>query len=268
MTTVAFVLSATRSGSTWLGLVLGSHTGAATLGEFFRPFLISGHVACRLCEANGRRDCVRLHGIETIAPDDAFTFAADRLQCGLLIDVSKRLDWCVRFLDRPGVDPKLVHLVRHPCGFVSSEARRRAGSPEELLSIWQKENELIDAFTRASKAPSMLVCYDDLADQPDRHFPILCDFLGISWNAKSLQYWNFPHHGLGGNGAASLYLRGRLVENYTTGDDAFYQDLPSRAISADRRWQVQLDAAFRRHAVNTQFARDLRQRLGGGDWEY
>jgi hypothetical protein len=267
MVKVAFILSAKRSGSTWLGLVLGSHSGAATLGEYFRPFLIPGHVACRLCEANGLPECLRLSGIDDVAPDDAFTFATDRLQRGLLVDVSKRLDWCTRFLNRAEIDPRLVHLVRHPCGFVSSEARRRASTPEDLLSMWEIENERIDAFTRASRVPSILVCYDDLADDPDRNFPRLCDFLGIVWDPQALRYWNFPHHGLGGNGAASLYLRGRRIKNYTTGDDAFYQDLLLRPVSADRRWKTHVDAALRHHAINTPFARKMREHLGGGDWE-
>ena len=36
--TVVFVLSATRSGSTWLSLMLGSNSGAAYVGELKRMY--------------------------------------------------------------------------------------------------------------------------------------------------------------------------------------------------------------------------------------
>ena len=64
-----------------------------------------------------------------------------------------------------------------------------------------------------------------LADEPALTFPALCDFLGFAFEPAALMYWNVEHHGLGGNGACSLYLRGRKVKKFRTGDDAFYATL-------------------------------------------
>ena len=72
---VLFIASSVRSGSTWLSYVLGNHPRSAHLGEYHRPFEISGHVACRLCEAQGLPDCEILHGIEDVPINAAYGFA-------------------------------------------------------------------------------------------------------------------------------------------------------------------------------------------------
>jgi hypothetical protein len=265
---VVFILSATRSGSTWLNLVLGSHSWAMNLGEYYRPFLHPGHIACRLCEADGLSECTMLHGIATIDRAHAYHFAASRCGHRVLIDASKRLDWCRDFLTRSDIDARLVHLVRHPCGFVESEGRRNPDvSPAELLSMWENVNRSIDEFVAGAGAPSYFACYDDLANDPHRHFPPLCAFIGHEWEPSALSYWRIPHHGLGGNGAASVYLRGRKLTNYLTGDDAFYVAIDRQPTAADRRWKGRLSEEFCRQAVASPYALAVRERLGEPAWE-
>ena len=104
--------------------VLGSHSWAMNLGEYYRPFLHPGHIVCRLCEADGLSECTMLHGIAAIDRVDAYHFAASRSGQRVLIDASKRLDWSRDFLGRSDIDARLIHLVRHPCGFVEFEGRR------------------------------------------------------------------------------------------------------------------------------------------------
>lgn len=265
--TVAFILSARRSGSTWLNLVLGSHGWAMNLGEYHRPFTMPGHVACRLCEADGLKDCTVLGGIERVARDDAFHFAALRSGKPVLIDASKDLDWCRHFLAVEGIDARLIHLVRHPCGYVESEGRRSKLSPAELLAEWESVNRGIEAFIAAADVPAMLADYDDLADAPERFVPPLCEFLGHPFEPAALAYWNFPHHGLGGNGAASVYLRKHPNGTFITGDDAFYAGMEERPTAADRRWMERLPRDFCRMAVATPYAGELARRLGRPTFE-
>jgi hypothetical protein len=265
--TVVFILSANHSGSTWLNLVLGSHPWAFNLGEYFRPFLIPGHVACRLCDADGLDQCTVLHGIEAVDRADAFHFAAERSGKRVLIDASKRPDWCAGFLGREDIAAHLIHLVRHPCGYVESQSRRAPDAkPEQLLELWEATNREIETFVASSGAPSQLVCYDDLADDPQSHLPALCAAIGQSFDPAALNYWEVPHHGLGGNGPASVYLRNRPRSRFLTGDDAFYADIDRRPLSADRRWKERLTPEFRSRAVGSPYAVALRERLGG-TWE-
>jgi len=266
--TVAFILSALKSGSTWLNLVLGSLDGAIGLGEFYRPFLQPGHVVCRQCEADGLPDCTLLHGLAAEPPANGFHFVAGRSGCSVLVDASKRLDWAAHFVGRADLDVRLIHLVRHPAGFVDSYGRRQPDlSHDDLLALWESTNRDIEGFIAGAIRPAITVCYDDLADRPETYFPPLCRFLGLAWQPAALRYWEVPHHGLGANGAASLFLRGRPVRNYLTGDDAHYERLAERPTAADRRWRERLPAEFRRRAVASAYARDLRARLGGPPWD-
>ncbi|MCW5737696.1 MAG: hypothetical protein KIS73_26485 [Enhydrobacter sp.] len=262
---VVFVLSATRSGSTWLSLVLGSTSWAAHLGEFCRPFTRQGHVVCRLCEAEGLDRCSVFDGIERVQARDAFHFAAERAGKPVLIDASKQLEWCGKFVDREDLDVRLVHLVRNPCGYVESEHRRHPNrSFSDLLEQWERVNRNIEEFVGRSERQSTMECYDHLIDRPADTFPSLCNFIGHTWEPEALQYWTIPHHGLGGNGAASLYLRGRKVEKFLTGDDAYYAGLTEETPRSDKRWVNRLPDDFCRSAVSSAYARKIQQKVG--DW--
>jgi len=246
--TVVFVLSETRSGSTWLSYVLGSHRNVAHLGEYHRPFTFPGHVACRLCEAKGQ-PCPVFHGIEAIAADEAFDFAFDRLGVDVLVDCSKSLEWTARFLAR-GYAVKVVHLLRDPKGWYASERKREPMTPEQGLRRWNATNECIDRFVRERRLEHVRVLYEDLAADPLRGFPPLCAFLGFPFEPQSLRYWDKEHHGLGANGAAFNVLRAHPHAKLTTGDDAFYRERAGR-VFRDERWKTLLagdEIAFFEHA--------------------
>jgi hypothetical protein len=261
--TVVFILSGSRSGSTWLSLVLGNHDWAMNLGEYWRFFLPPADGACRFCQAMGAAECSVLYGIDNIRHEDAFHFAAERSGKQVIVDASKRLDWCRQFVDRDDMDIRLVHLVRHPCGYVESEGRRQPEvSHAALLDDWVLLNRRIEEFIAQSGRPSCLVCYDDLADDPKTNFPPLCAFIGHPWNRASLEYWKVPHHGLGGNGAATVYLRKHRPGMGETGDDAFYAGIETRPTTSDTRWRDRLSPEFRRHAVNTEYAIEIKDRIG------
>jgi hypothetical protein len=262
MLTVAFILSTRRAGSTWLNVVLGSHSAAANLGEYSRPFEDRSHVECRLCEANGLAECTVLGGIEAIAIEYAYTFASARMEKNILIDCSKLIHWAERFMQRPGLDARLIHLVRHPCGYVEGEARRRPEEePAKFIAEWIEQNTRFDTFIAQSGRPNYLVNYDKLADAPLTEFPALCEFIGFPFEPAALDYWNFEHHGLGGNGANSIYLRNRKVKNYVTGDDEYYADLASRSTAADVRWRNRLPADVCEAAISSDYAQSMARRL-------
>ncbi len=259
---VVFILSDVRSGSTWLNLVLGSCSWAMSLGEYHRCWTMPDHIACRLCEADGLAECSLLRGIEHVARADAFHFAAERSGKRTLIDASKSTEWCANFLERPDIEARLIHLIRHPCGQVESQLRRDADlTPDLALEQWVQNNRKIEEFVDATSAPSRLVCYDDLADHPTAAFTELCSWLGQNWESTALDYWNVVHHGLGANGAASVFLRGREVKNYTTGEDSFYEDITTRPTAADRRWLERLSEDFRLRAKRHPYVNQIKQRL-------
>jgi hypothetical protein len=260
---VVFILSAPRSGSTWLNLVLGSCAWGINLGEYYRLWEWPGHVACRLCEADGLAECTMLHGVDRVPQQNAFHFAALRSGKRVVIDCSKDIRWCHSFLDDPRIDVKVIHLVRHPAGYVESESRRQKDlTHEALLEQWEAENQRISNFTAGLRTAAIAVSYDSLADTPDNAFPSLCGFLGQEWQPAALRYWEIPHHGLGANGAPSVYLRERKVANYTTGDDAYYEAIAARNVAADTRFRERLPEEFRRAAIARPYAQKLMAELG------
>ena len=233
------------------------------MGEFYRPFRVSGHVACRLCEADGRGECARLYGLGSINPAAAFHFAAERLEREVIIDASKDLAWCEQFLARGDLRPHFIHLVRHPCGYMESERRRDAAkSWQRLFSEWRTRELRIEKFiAKHPDVPSISAVYDDLADDPIRRVPEVCAFLGYPFEAPALRYWEFEHHGLGANGAASLYLRNRKVRNFDTGDDAFYARCAEFAAGADRRWTSVIPLSVRDRCLAHAYVRRLKRQL-------
>ena len=261
-TTVAFILSTRRAGSTWLNIVLGSHPWAVNLGEYARIWLMPGHVTCRLCEADGLPECAVLAGAESVPADDAFGFAARRFPGRTIVDASKVDAWCARFLRRDDLDVRVIHLVRHPAAYLESELRRRPETPREtILTEWQETNQRIEAFVTSNAVPHRMVSYEDLTERPDDTLPPLCEFLGGTYDRDALRYWNYEHHGLGGNGAASLYLRGRKVVKYVTGDDAYYAALRDAPTRPDVRWRERLPADVIEQAESLPYAAALRERL-------
>jgi hypothetical protein len=256
---VAFILSANLSGSTWLNLVLGSHSWAANVGEYYRLFTKAGQVACRLCEANGLPECTRLSGFEQVQADAAFQFAARRLERRTIIDAWKEPHWCRRYLASAELQPYLVHLVRHPCGYMASARRREPEkSWRRLFRDWLKRKRQIELFLKVhGRVPQVAVGYDDLANEPARHFPPLCRFLGFEFEPAALRYWDFEHHGPGANGANSLYLRGRSVANFVTGDDAFYAALKETTVQADTRWRELVPLPMQRDCLGHRYVRAL-----------
>jgi hypothetical protein len=261
--TVVFILSAPHSGSNWLNLVLGSCSWALNLGEYYRPWKWPDQGYCRLCEADGLPECTLLHGIENVEQHNAFHFAAFRSKKRVIVDCSKQLDWCSFFLSDPRISVRIIHLVRHPAGYVESQLRRAPHlRHSEVLNEWEAVNKSISEFTSQNPELSTLACYDFLADDPSKEFPKLCRFIGQSWEPDALRYWEVPHHGLGGNGANSVYLRGRKAVRFATGDDPYYEGIAKRSIAADTRFRDRLPADIRHEAVSRPYARELMSSLG------
>ena len=236
---IIFILSEKRSGSTWLSYVLGTHPDTAHLGEYYRPFTIAGHVACRLCEAKGQA-CPVFAGIENVPIQKAFDFAFDRLDVHTLVDCSKDFDWIPNFLDKD-YDIRVVHLLRDPKGWFASERKRNPMSLEEGLARWNKTNQEIDDFIKQKKLKSVRVLYEDLTADPQKEFPKLCAFLGFDFDPKALHYWDKEHHGLGGNGAAFNVIGSLPDAKITTGDDQFYREKAGEVFQDDR-WKTLLSS--------------------------
>ena len=238
--TVVFIICEKRSGSTWLSFVLGSHASAVCLGEYYRFFTSMDLAICSLCHGKGKKECEVLYGIHKKKPDEAFDFAFERTKKNILIDNSKETGWADKFLYHDRFQAKLIHLVREPRGWFASEKRRTEMSVADAMQRWLGNNANIKNFIEKNQAQHMLVFYDDLAREPKRYFPQLCDFIGMPFETTALEYWNFQHHGPGGNGAAYDVIGQYPNSILITGDDKYYQQ-KSKQPFYDQRWKKHLN---------------------------
>jgi len=244
MPTIVFILSANRSGSTWLGYVLGSHSPCAFVGEYFRGWSPELKRPCAWCLGSGRETCPVLDGIEQVACEDAYRFAFARLRKPWIADTSKFPSWAERFVAQQGeFDIRFVHLVRDPRGWLASEKRRFTRDVPALLRSWCDSNRDISRFLRQSGLCGIRVFYDEISSRPFEEFPALCRFLGFDFEPQALCYWRHEHHGFGANGASSVFLK-RLryadkIEHLVTCDDSFYA-ARGESLFCDERWKSQL----------------------------
>ena len=244
--TIAFILSSDRSGSTWVGYVLGSGRENAFLGEYYRGWDENLRVPCSWCAVHGKEKCDVLHGFEEEPAASAFDFAFSRTGKSLLVDNSKRPEWAKNFITTDGsYGLRLIHLIRDPRGWYASERRRKEASLSELLADWVEENRNLRDFLEQSGVPGKTVFYDELAASPTPGFTDLCSFLGRPFEPRSLKYWEKPHHGFAANGASSLFLKGApqasRLTTFVTGDDAYYAK-QGHGLFTDERWKQQLNA--------------------------
>ncbi len=234
-----FILSSQRSGSTWTGYVLGSHSQSAFLGEYFRAWRPELRVPCPWCAASGLTECEVLSGIEDVPESEAFEFAFRRLGKKFLVDTSKSIEWAESFC-KGQFDTRLIHLLRDPRGYYSSQRRRfPANTWDSIIPDWVEENNQIASFLQEAGLPHKLAIYDELSQDPALAFAQLFQFLGLMPEVSALSYWERSHHALAANGASSLVLGdlpeiGRL-SFFITGDESFYSRQGKRNFH-DNRW--------------------------------
>lgn len=231
--TVVFVLSHNYSGSTWLSLVLGSHSHAFYLGELNKLYSKKDFRPCALCTKQ-QRECPYLHDVRQIHPTEIHGFLLERLGKPLLVDNSKRVKWNARFLSDHSYEHKYVHLVKDPRAiYYSLSIRGRA----EEFDKWIDRNAEIAAFLAENNLDAYRVSYNELAENPDEALTRLNTWLGLIYEPAQKEYWNFEHHGPGENGATSAFLQGSRAS-----EQNFYA-ANRQTNFVDRRWQEKLDAA-------------------------
>lgn len=241
--TVAFILSTGRAGSTWVSYVLGSNEKSAFLGEYFRCFSDWDGPDCNYCHAKGFGHCQVLGDLGGVSEDEAFSYAFNRFKKPLIVDCSKNKDWTDRFLGQKSFDIKLIYLIREPRGWYASQKKRHNWTLNEAIKKWIASNNFIQTYVKEMFSKHGIehftVFYDDLARWPEKSFGPLFEGLGLAFNERSLDYWNFEHHGPAGNGPAFNLFGSFANAQVTTGDDAFYKENLYKQYY-DIRWKSEL----------------------------
>jgi len=247
---IIFITSETRSGSNFLSYMLGTNPQSAHLGEFYRPFKLGTLKSCRLCEAKGFDQCEIMGNLRNIPLQEAHTHALNCFKkhgVHTLIDCSKDLDWIDEVFQiyknkREDISLKLIHLVREPRGWISSERRRHnTMTIQQGLERWKQHFYSTSSRTGDIGISSMRITYEELLLRQQRALHKLSQFMGFPQLADQYQYWNQEHHGFGGNGAAYNNLAKFSEKACNTGDDSFYKQNHQKTFY-DLRWKEESDS--------------------------
>jgi hypothetical protein len=192
--TVVNVISTSYSGSTWVNLLLGSHSQAFSVGEIKSILKVGKPV----CTVHGE-SCPLWSGFEHPSSQNVFVQLAQRSGKNLLIVNNSR-----KFLsqeDHPQIRRKFIHLMRDGRAVTASFMRK---FPEmgawKAARTWAHDVRRNQRLIRRQPAQdTLLVIYEKLKADPEPNLREICTFLGLSYEPAMVNFWEHAHHFLGGN---------------------------------------------------------------------
>lgn len=157
-----------------------------------------------------------------------------------------------------GAELAVAHIVRNPVDVANSLSRRNGFPVEKSCGIWLNYN--LSALKHLAGVPLVLVNYDDLLDDPERHMRRLSRELSIPWPAneerlmaeigaflrKDLRHSRSTADMLNGAPKLARDLYGLLVlaiEGRVAIDSSFFDHVTAMAIDYERgaeifRWDM------------------------------
>lgn len=259
--TVVWINSGNFSGSTLAGLMLGSHSQSAFLGELHHRYKQrSSRKAALACDRCQDKPCAILDHLPA-DPRRLYDVLFERTGRKLLVDTSKKTAWTEQFLDAGAFRKCSVLLVRDPRGYCFSRIQRRPDRPlEAWIRDWADTNRGIFEFLLLHRAVMdfRVVTYYSLTAHADATLKAVCGWLGIAHEPTMAAYWTKEHHALAGNGAVSFYS-----ESYSTPDPEFYRE-HHRQQFVDLRWQSALNRRTQQQIIRHAEVEALLAQLGLG----
>lgn len=249
------IAGAGHSGSTLLGLVLGSHDDAFYAGEAKKTTFFGDEnkpLRKRVCKICGPECEVWSRFVSPPTPD-LFEHIARITSRTVVVDSTKKPDW-IRArraeLDAAGVPHRLLFLTRDGRAVVNSRLRKHPDhDPVALVDRWLAQIDETEALARERPDDTMRVRYEELATRPEATLRRVCAFLGLAFDEAMLRYESHRHHPLGGNtGTQSVVARAAAIESglarVPERSRAYYEDLRG-GFQIDLRWRDELPADVR-----------------------
>jgi acyl carrier protein len=220
----AFILSAPRSGSTLLRVILAGNPRlfappelyllnyvtmaqrGAALSNKWNAHLLTGTIRAvmhlRRCNAKEAEEVLRSFEDQDRSTHDFYAFLQEAIGDRLLVDKTPIYPIHSEILRRAEHDfdsPLYVHLVRHPCGMIRSFEdakieqlipfmRESNFSRRQLAELtWLVANENVsNFFAPLPRERCLLVRYEDLVQHPESSLRRICDFLGVPFAEEML----------------------------------------------------------------------------------
>lgn len=218
--TVVYIAGRGYSGSTLLDLLIGSHSGAVSLGELRALSERTRAKGKRFdqerctCGAPTLYDCpfwshidrrIRttvdhdLGTIDVYDPDHnraILSAIGERSGADLVVDSSKQPARLQQLLEDDRLDVRPVHLIRGPLGEVYSHIKRG----EDLRhKIRMYNRDTVEIHRMLEGRDHRVVRYEHLARRPREVVAGLMEWLGMAPEADQLAWTTHEHHNISGN---------------------------------------------------------------------
>jgi hypothetical protein len=191
LTAPAFVLCSVRSGSTLLRVLLDSHSKICAPHE-----LHLRDIAVQLKTDYAERSLAEIglesNRLEYLLWDRVLHRELDQSGKELLVNKTPSDVFIADRIRECWPDSRFIFLLRHPVAIARSRhAARPQDSDARNLKMVRRYCDGIEA-ARASY-DGLTVRYEDITADPERETRRLCEFLGVEWEPRMLQYGEFDH---------------------------------------------------------------------------
>lgn len=270
-TTAVFIGGAGHSGSTLLGLALGSHPQVFYGGEARKSIFFGNEkkpLRKRMCKVCGP-ECKVWNHLVVNDEIDLYEALSRRTGRPVTVDSTKSLEWLTQqsaLAHSRGAKVILLFLSRDGRAVVSSGLRKY---PEETATQhaekWMSQMQGTAAF--AAQFPGVVerVRYEALVTAPEATLRRLCAVIGIAFDPAMLDPFSSEQHPLGGNaGTQSLLQKAQTKPEGgsmpISGSKKDYYASHPKSFVLDLRWKRELPAAALAEfeavagALNAQYA--------------
>lgn len=255
---VCFLAGAGHSGSTLLGLILGSHTECFYAGEAAKtrflgnPNITERKRVCKLCGP----DCAIWGDFVVSDTVDLYEQLSLRTGKPVIIDSTKNVAWLREQHERlrPTIaTASLIFLMRDGRAVLNSRLRKYPDkSAQEAIADWMEQIAQTRALFDAFDGPKLALHYEELATAPADATRRVCAFLALPYQPDMIQFHRHEHHPLGGNtGTQSLVSKAHHQageQGYiplSEHQEEYYVQHPLD-IRLDMRWLHELDPDAKR----------------------
>jgi hypothetical protein len=249
---VCFICGAPHSGSTLLGLILGSHSQCFYAGEANKVRFLHREDTHKdsMCKVCGR-NCPIWSDFYLDPETDLYEQLSVITHKPIIIDSTKKPSWLqtqIKNVGDKGVKSCLVYLFRDGRAVINSRLRKYKDSdPQEVIDRWMNHLKQTNSFFREFPREKIKIHYKELAVRPKQTIKALVKVLGIDFELEMIDFFKYEHHPLGGNtGTQSLIVKAQKDKQYSapielTERNKYYYERHPLQIKYDQRWKEELD---------------------------
>ncbi|MBN1217183.1 MAG: sulfotransferase [Candidatus Lokiarchaeota archaeon] len=248
---VIFICGAPHSGSTLLGLILGSHSTCFYGGEINKIQFLNIEEEhedkyCKMCGSS----CPIWNNFDVSDKKGIYQQLSDLSHKPNIIDSTKNVDWLkLNYKNLNSTQSSyLIYILRDGRAVFNSQQRKYKNiNPNELIEKWIIHVRSTNSFYDTFEGKKIKIHYEELSLKPEETVKKLCNFLEISYEESMIQYYLHKHHPLGGNtGTQYLIIKAQddVKENtpikLSERNKYYYSDHPLE-IKLDLRWKKELN---------------------------